>query len=240
MKKQLVSEWKKLFSTRTVYLLTLGVAAIAIMAVLSVSGQSAVEAAKPLREQQFFFIANFVKLLIVVLGIRVITDEYRFGTIVPTFVYEPRRWKVVAAKSIVALGAGLMMAAVAQLVLIGSALAVFSTKGLDLAIDAHSIQAIGGSVVAGAMWAAVGVAVGAVVRNQVTAIVGSFVWLMAVEEMIGSRLGDLAAYLPGGAGYGLILAAPNGGMLTSALVLGAYVVVGGAAGAFMVRARDVT
>jgi hypothetical protein len=78
------------------------------------------------------------------------------------------------------------------------------------------------------------------VRNQVAAIVGSFVWLMALEEIVAGRLGDLADYLPSSAGFGLVLAAPDGGALWSALVLAGHAIVGTAVGAWVTAGRDVT
>jgi ABC-2 type transport system permease protein len=240
MKEQLRSEVTKLRSTRSVYWVALAAVGMALMAVTAVSGQSAEELARPLWEQQFWFLGTFTKLLIVVVGIRIVTDEYRFGTILPTFVYEPRRWKVVVAKAIVGMGAGLIIAVIAQAALIAGGLIMFSLTGNELVIDDRGIQAIAGSVLAGVLWGGVGVAIGAIVRNQVAAIVGSFVWLMALEEIVAGRLGDLADYLPGSAGFGLVLAAPDGGALWSALVLAGYAIVGTAAGTWVTAGRDVT
>jgi ABC-2 type transport system permease protein len=239
MKAQLKSEVTKLRSTRSVYWVALAAVGMAVMAVSAVSGQTPEELARPMWEQQFWFLGTFTKLLIVVVGIRIVTDEYRFGTIVPTFVYEPRRWKVVLAKAIVGMGAGLIMAAIVQAVLVAGGLFMFSQAGTELVIDDRGVQAVGGSLVAGVLWGGVGVAVGAIVRNQVAAIVGSFVWLMAIEEIVASRLGDLADYLPGSAGFGLTLAVPDGGAALAALVLAGYVIVGTVVGTWITMGRDV-
>jgi ABC-type transport system involved in multi-copper enzyme maturation permease subunit len=129
MKAQLVSEARKLLSTRAVYWFLLGAMGLSVMAVLSVSGQPASEVAKPLHEQQFYFLSTFVKLLIVVVGIRLVTDEYRFGTAMPTFTFSPRRGTVIAAKAIVAGAAGVAIALISLATLLVTAFGLFAMNG---------------------------------------------------------------------------------------------------------------
>lgn len=205
MKAQLISEVRKLASTRTVLWFVLGAIGLMIMSVLSVSGQFGPATERPLQEQQFFFLGTFVKLLIVVVGIRMMTDEYRFGTVVPTFTHSPRRSRVVAAKAIVGAVTGVLIAAIAMAILVGSALAFFAMNDATLEIGTAGIRAMVGGVMAGGLWAVIGVGIGAIVRNQVVAIVGTFVWLMAIEEIIRPKLGDLGNFLPGQGGFALAL-----------------------------------
>src|SRR5688572_2377881 len=128
------SEYRKLVSTRSFYWLTAGVVALSVIAVASVSGQSEAEWARELGEQQFIFLGTFTKLLLIVLGIRAVTDEYRFGTVLPTFVAQPVRWRVVVAKAVVVAGAGALVALLGQLVMMGSAVGMFSANGYGLEI----------------------------------------------------------------------------------------------------------
>ena len=46
--------------------------------------------------------------------ILVVTSEYRFGTIRPTFVFTPRRWVVLTAKYVASMLAGIAFAMVGQ------------------------------------------------------------------------------------------------------------------------------
>jgi ABC-2 type transport system permease protein len=240
MKAQLGSEMRKLLSIRSAYWIAIAAIVVNLVSVFSVAGQSAAEYAKPLEEQQFFFLGMFVRLFVVVLGIRIVTDEYRHGTIVPTFVFEPRRGRVLVAKGLVGAAAGLLTMALAQAALVGSAVVMFASNGHDLTLGDQAAEALVGSVMVGALWGAIGVAVGAVIRNQVIAIVGAFVWLMMLEEMVASRFDSIAPYLPGSAGFGLSLGGPNGFAVTAALTLTAYAVVGLGFGAMAMRARDVS
>ena len=234
------AEIRKLLTTRTFPLLVTGAVALCLLAVFTAASQDASEFAKPFNEQQFVFLSTFTRLLVVIVGIRMVTDEYRFGTIVPTFAFTPSRGRVIAAKVIVAALAGTVMAVIAQVALVGSAEFVFSSNGHDLVFGAEGVQAVGGAIFAGMMWAVVGVAVGTIVRNQVVAIVGTFVWLMALEEMIRPLLGDAGGFLPGQAGWALVLVPDDRALWIAAPVMVAYAAVGLVAGTIVTRTRDVT
>ena len=232
------SEYRKLVSTRSFYWLAAGVLALSVIAVVSVSGQSEGEWVRDLGGQQFIFLGTFTKLLLIVLGIRAMTDEYRFGTVLPTFVAQPVRWKVVAAKFVVVAGAGALIAAIGQLVTMGTAVGMFSINGYGLEIGGDMARLVLGGTLAGMLWALLGVGIGALVRSQVVAIVGTFVWLMGIEEMIRPRLGDLARFLPGQSGYALAL--HEEALVLGLAALGAWVVAALAMGVVVTERADVT
>ena len=240
MKAQLVSEIRKLATTRTIYWFVVGAVGLMVMSVLSVSGQFGPETTRPLQEQQFFFLGTFVKLLIVVVGIRMMTDEYRFGTVVPTFTQSPRRTRVVAAKVIVGAGTGVAIAGIAMAALVGTALVSFAMNGATLEIGEAGVRAIVGGILAGGMWAVIGVGIGAIVRNQVAAIVGTFVWLMAIEEIIRPKLGDLGSYLPGQGGFMLALGQRPSWMWIGLATMLGYALVVSLGGILVSAHRDIS
>ena len=97
-----------------------------------------------------------------------------------------------------------------------------------------------------ALWAAIGVGLGALVRNQVFAIVGLFAWVFVVEVLAFQYLPEVARFAPGATGTAMtgdtvgdssadLLSAPTGGAVlvgyAAALVL---------AGALATSRRDVT
>ena len=55
------------------------------------------------------------RLLALVLGVLIITGEYRHKTVTPTFLAEPRRGRVVTAKLGIGFGAGIVMGALTML-----------------------------------------------------------------------------------------------------------------------------
>jgi ABC-type transport system involved in multi-copper enzyme maturation permease subunit len=240
MKAQLISELRKVRSTRTSLLLGLGVVAICVLAAVSVSGQSAVEYAKPLREQQFFFLATFSKVLLVILGIRLATDEFRFGTVLPTFTFTPTRRTVLAAK--VAAGAlvGLVVSVIAYAALFGTAAVMFSGNGHELVLGGQGAQLIAGSIFAGMLWTVIGVGIGSIVRNQVTAVTGTLIWVMAAEQIVSSKLGVLGDFTPVSAGFGVVLADTGKHALMSGAALVGWTVAFAVLGAMTLRSRDLT
>ena len=78
MRSLIAAESRKLTTTRTPYLLLAGVIAMAVISVID-PGHSAGTFQKPFHEQTFvFFTALLTRVLILVLGIRAVTDEWRY------------------------------------------------------------------------------------------------------------------------------------------------------------------
>ncbi|HVM07006.1 MAG TPA: hypothetical protein VM345_00965 [Acidimicrobiales bacterium] len=104
---------------------------------------------------------------------------------------------------------------------------LFATmKGATLGLDASDAAAIVGLAAAASSWAAIGVMVGAVVRHQVPAVVGSIIWVLIVENLAAGFLGGAGRFLPGQAAHGLASASAASNLLPphlAALVLAAYI-----------------
>ncbi|HEY3263202.1 MAG TPA: hypothetical protein VGJ95_23510 [Pseudonocardiaceae bacterium] len=142
----------------------------------------------------------------VVLGVLAVTTEYRYQTITSTFLAEPRRGLVLAAKLAVALGLGLGFGVLALAASVGGAAPVVAATGHDALLgDAGIWRALAQAVLGMVLWAGIGVGVGAVLRNQVAAIVVILAFSQLVEPL--ARIGlsawsatrEVAQYLPGAA-----------------------------------------
>ena len=127
-------------------------------------------------------------LMFLGVGIASMAGEFRHGTSVPTFLITPRRRDVLIAKLVTTTVTGLGAAAGA--ISFGLALAV--------AVPALHHQGIHhltgntpamwlGAAVATAAFGALGVAIGTITRNTVTAIIAAIGWSYLVEGMILSR-----------------------------------------------------
>jgi ABC-2 type transport system permease protein len=186
-------------------------------------------------------------LFAALLGAMSITAEIRHGTIRPTFLATPRRERVIAAKvaasALAAIGIGVLAQALTALV----ETAGLGARGVDIELDAGDYaQLVAGGAVAAALFGAIGVGVGAIVRNQVAAVVGLCVWLLFIEPILLGDLPTAGKFAPGasaGALAGAIqtqiasdLVAPALG----ALLLIAYAAAASAAGAIATVRRDVT
>jgi ABC-2 type transport system permease protein len=134
-----------------------------------------------------------------------ITAEIRYGTIRPTFLVTPWRSRVVAAKVVasILIGAGFGLAA--GVVATGVGAGALRARGIDVQLDSgdYALMLAGGAAAA-ALWAAIGVGVGAVVRNQVPALVGICAWILFVEGLlVGDTLEDIGRLTPGAAAAAL-------------------------------------
>jgi ABC-2 type transport system permease protein len=240
MKRLVIAELKKLRTTRSTWGLLAGmVAMVALGVYTTVSESSAAELRKPLHDQQLMLVLIYTRLFVLVLGVKAITDEFRHGTIIPTLLATPQRGRVVAAKVLTVALAGLAFTVVAEAVTAGLAWALMSTEGVDPTVTLADGRAFAGLAVAGALWAAIGVGIGAAVRHQVAAIVGPVFWLMFVEDMVASRLGHWASYLPAQAGFGLVSPSVRAGYVP-AMVLAAWAAVAWTFGTVEMRRRDIS
>ncbi len=235
------AEVVKLVTTRTATGLVLGATAVAVLGTFSttMSGEVA-ELSVSLHEQQFFVLASiYLSLFALVLGVRAFTDEFRHGSIVPTLLVAPKRTRLLAAKALTYAGAGAVLTVVAQAAMVAVATVLLQARGSGATVGKSDVAAMAGLVAAGGLWAAIGVAVGALVRHQVAAVVGALVWVLLIENLGSALLGDAGRYLPGQAGRALAVAGQGEQLLypaTGALLLAAYaLVVTVAASASMAR-----
>ena len=235
----------KLMTTRTALWLVVGAAAVAGLGAFStIMSADAANLVGPLRSQNFFLLASInLSMFALVIGIRSFTDEFRYGSIVPTLLLVPARWRVVIAKVASSAAAGAVMAAAALLATLLLAAVLTELKGVTLEVHASDMAALVGLVVAAGLWSAAGAAVGAIVRHQVAAIVGALIWVLLLENLGSGLLGDSGRFLPGQAAHGLAQATRAGPLLSpaaGAALLAGYVVLVGALAVLLTSRRDVT
>ncbi|MGD5511004.1 ABC transporter permease subunit, partial [Xanthomonas citri pv. citri] len=118
-----------------------------------------------------------------ILGILVVAGEYRQRTILGPFLAEPRRLRVITAKLLATGGIGVVLGAVTYAAILAAAIPLYADKGIHhLPVDVTSIGM--GTVLSAATYGLLGVAVGALTRNTVAAIIGGLIWLQIVEVAI--------------------------------------------------------
>jgi ABC-2 type transport system permease protein len=244
MTRSLRAEVLKLVTTRTLLWLLLGELLVVALTVFST-----VASAKPdtlvgyLHEQQFTLLALInVGLFSLIVGLRAFTDEFRYSTIVQTFLSDPSRTTTLYAKVVAAVAAAAAMAAVSLAALAALALGLASAKGGHLYLSGADVTAGAGFVVANALWGAIGVGVGALVRHQIAAIVGGIVWVLVIENLGASFLGDAGSYLPGQLAhvFGQTLESTGSvGVPLAAAGMTAYATAALLAGAVALKRRDV-
>ena len=239
MRHGIRSELIKLTSTRSSWGILLGAAAISVAAFLAPGENAVGELAKPLHEQQAMFFTGFLlRVLLLVLGVRAMTDEWRHGTLTPSLLVTPRRARFIVVKTVSTALFGGVVTVVATALTLLTATVYAQMNGVTL--GPVEVFPIAGLALSGALWAAIGVGLGAIVKSQLLATVSGLIWLMAIDDMLRERLGDLAGYLPGQAGLALVIAPDGRVWLRSSTTLVAYAVALVAVGAILTRRRDVT
>lgn len=173
-------------------------------------------------------------------GMIAITAEFRYGTSRPTFLVTPRRGPVIAAKLAVSGLAGALFGLLAEALMAGAAVVAFAARGIDNQLAGGDyLQLLVGGATAAALWAAIGVGVGALVRNQVGAIVGLCVWMLLVESTSETFVPGFGRLLPGGVGLSLAGNIEELPAAVAALLLALYATVASAAGWLATQRRDI-
>lgn len=147
----------------------------------------------------------------VLIGTLIVTAEFRHKTLTPTFLATPRRGTVLAAKLAVGVLVGVLYAIIGIVGSVAPSAAFLAGFGLETGFSSSDTWALmGRMVIAFVLWVLVGIGVGAVVRNQVGAIVGVLVFTQFLEPIgrlaasFVDGLSDVINYLPGAAGDALV------------------------------------
>lgn len=194
----------------------------------------------------------------VLLGAFAVTGEFRHQTLTPTFLTTPRRGIVLSAKVVSMLLVGALFGVIAWVATVGLGAAALAVFDLETLLDSSDTWAmIGRGVLAMALWAAVGVGLGALVPSQVAALIIVIAFTQFVEPVLrlvssfNEVTANIARFLPGAASDALVgasfytLAMPGGSSdallwWQGGLVLFAIAIVATICGYFTSWRRDVT
>jgi ABC-2 type transport system permease protein len=229
MASQLRSELVKIRSTRTNLGLLVGMVALVLMIVIVTAvAVTPHELSQEEHQRAMFALGLAGGFIASLIGVMSICSEYRHGTIRPTFVFTPTRERVLTAKVLSSTAVGALFGLITEALAFGTGMLIISLRGADVALSTRELVAVAaGSVAVTALMAALGVGFGAIVRNQVLAVIGLVVWFMMVENIVVSVWPGVGKYFPLAAGDALtgigadeLLSAPRGG-----LVLLGYVIV---------------
>lgn len=154
--------------------------------------------------------AGVLTLAVLVLGILAVAGEHRHGTIVPSLMASPRRGRFVAAKLASQATLGAILALAVSVVGLITATAYLATR--DVSVDVLSgdvVLTVSAVAVVVTLYAVMGAAVGALVKNQTAAVAGALIWVFTVENAIPLVLRNpgLKRWMPGGLGDRLLQAA---------------------------------
>ncbi|MGP8060695.1 MAG: hypothetical protein ACLP9C_13810 [Acidimicrobiales bacterium] len=184
-----------------------------------------------------FSVLSNSRLLALVLGVLIVTGEYRHKTVTPVFLAEPRRGHIVTAKLGIGFAGGVVLGALSMLTglvmgLILVALKVHSCvtftgvphpiavhqgmaqaacraqHGLYYVANTHDMwhewsHVAPGIILGTGLFAIYGVGLGALLKNQIVAVVVGLGFTLVVESIIVAIWPTIGEYLPGQAATAL-------------------------------------
>lgn len=268
MRSAMVTEYRKLVTTRLWWILLAAMAAymafIAAAMAWALSQGAATtggsEDAVLVSPQEvvrtvYTIAVSFGYVFPLIVGGMSFSSEFRHKTITPTLLTEPRRTVVLLAKLASGGVLGVVFGVVGTLACVVAGAGVLALLGEPTFLgEASTWATLGLSALALAVWALLGVALGSVITSQVAIVVIALAFTQFVEPIARVVLGmtswgaDVASFLPGAAGEaisgGSFYAASGMGTLLSwwqgLLVLLAYVAVLALVGRFTTLRRDIT
>lgn len=140
---------------------------------------------------------GFGLIMAMVFGVTVATGEFRHKTATDTYLDEPGRARVLAAKTVTAGFGGLVFGLAGTAVTTASGLAFAAVKGVPPALgDATIARYSAGAILAAGLLAAAGAGLGSLIRSQVGAIIAVFAWCFGIEQVLGGVSHRVAPFLP--------------------------------------------
>jgi len=269
MKDSLVSEYRKIVTTRTWWVLL--IVMVGYMAFLGAAmafaftfegGQMTGASGEPVQADAtavatavYTLPASLGYVLPLLVGLLSVTSEFRHRTLTPTLLAQPDRNRFVVAKLAASIPMGLLYGVLGTLATVAAGAAAFAvTDAPNLLGDGEIWGIIARTALALTVWCVVGVGLGFAMPNQVVAIVVVLAFTQFVEPIARLVLGlndataGIGRFLPGAAGEAI-----SGGSFYSATgagdilgpALGATVLVGyalllAALGRFTTLRRDIT
>jgi ABC-2 type transport system permease protein len=249
MTRLIRAEVLRLATARAYWLLAAGAIALIAGAIAGTAAASSFTPG-PSPARSVLAIAGLAQTVALLAGVLSVTGEFRHKTITPAALITPRRTPLLAAKLITLAAAGLVFGLAATAIATAVTLPLLAARHIPAGLTGSGAAAIiAGGGIATALAAAIGVGVGAIIRNQAGAIIAVLALLYVAEPLLGFiphlgtavqqyGLAGLAAATTHTVGF------PASAQLLSqpaaALVLAGYATIALLAGAALLKRRDIT
>jgi ABC-2 type transport system permease protein len=192
------AELLKIRSTRTTLGLLLGmVALILLFSLLTglLSHEGSLSGTE--NQRQLLSLGSLAGVFSALAGVLLVTSEYRYGTIRPTFLFTPSRPRVLSAKLLAGLLAGLVFGIVGEGVGFVVGYVILAGRGISFAPSGGDVALLVLGTLGGtALWGAIGAGLGAIVRNQVGAVIGLLAWGFVVDNLLFGLVPSVGRFTP--------------------------------------------
>jgi ABC-2 type transport system permease protein len=212
------AETRKVLTTKLWWGMLLGALTLTALAVVGqiasngTRGNPAGPLTDPTTQRSLFASSSAGAIFSMVVGIILTTTEYRHFTSRPTFLIEPRRGRVIAAKVVITAVVGLVYGVACIGLTTAIAATWLNAKGISLLwSDAGIVSTMLGSVISVTLFGIIGVGVGVLIRNQVAAVIAALAYRFIAEGLISviPYAKEAYRYLPGAAANALVNQRPR-------------------------------
>lgn len=199
------AEFLKLRTTQVWFWLLLAAVAISMLFVIAPLASNGIKTGSDVAEM--FNGSGLAYLVLFVLGVLGVTTEFRYQTITPTLLQTPSRWSLVGAKMITYALLGIGYAVICVGIQLAIALPWLSAKNIHFSWSGdHVTRVLVGVFVILVLYGIVGLGIGALLRNQIVAVVVGVIFLAALQNIfvIIPGVKHVYPFLPGGANNALL------------------------------------
>ncbi len=231
---QIRAELVKIRTTRTTIALILGMVALILIFTLLTgllshpSGLMGKE-----NQRELLGVSSLTGVFSALAGVLLVTGEYRFGTIRPTFLFNPARSHVLAAKVLAGALAGIVFGVIGEAIGWAVGYAVLDGRGITVVLSSGDILLLTlGGLAGAALWGAIGAGLGAIIHNQVGGVIALLAWGLVVDNLLFGLAPSVGRFMPDRASDALMglrehhLLAPGAGAIILIAWAGALAVLG--------------
>ena len=231
---QIKAELVKIRSTRTTIALILGMIALILLITL-LAGLLTPSSGLASREDQreLLSLSSLTGVFSALAGVLLVTGEYRFGTIRPTFLFNPVRSHVLAAKVVAGALAGIVFGVLGEAISWAVGYAVLGGRGITVVLGSGDILLLTlGGLAGAALWGAIGADLGAIIHNQVGGVIALLAWGLVVDNLLFGLAPSVGRFMPDRASDALMglrtdhLISPGAGAIILIAWAGILAVVG--------------
>lgn len=249
------SEFRKVFSTKLLLILSLSALAFMLLQIflLVFLTPPGFEEINRLMDPAFIKTiiasAGSASVFVLILGIVAMSGEYRNQTITSTFLTTPVRWRVIVSKMATFAILALVLALILWFIASITTMLLLGTQDSAPFEWSAAFAILGGTLLGLVLFAILGVAIGSLITSQVAAIIIALVFTFAIEPLLTVFFLSVGKWLPGNA-LNAILQTGTGDPESNAsdlldapvgvLVLVGYTVVFAVAAAVITNKRDIT
>jgi len=205
MSRALRAELLKLRTTRTFFAMVASAVALAVLIVVLVTSLSTEVTQDDVRE--IFGNTDTAWLFVLLLGVIGMAGEWRHRTIASTVLAVPQRLRLMVAKLLAYATAGVVLSLLVNLAVMTIGTLILSGRGEQTLGFADLVDILWRNLVVAGYFGALGVCIGALIRNPPVAIVVVLMWIFVIGFTLSGVAPGVWKYDPfGGVASGILQA----------------------------------